>query len=121
MVTGSITSPVTVNNVGKLTGIGSVGSVILSNLGSLAPGKVIGFDELTINGNYTQTCWRNPRDRCATILQMSLLRISVAISGSASVDGTLKVSLWGPGLRPLIGTTYPIITSNGLTGNFSYH
>ena len=70
-----------------------------------------------MNGNYTQTA--------GGILEIELWnpvntppRDQVAITGTASVNGTLKVSVV-PGFRPQVGTTYPIITSNSLTGNFA--
>ena len=73
--------------------------------------------KLTVNGNYTQTA--------GGILEIELWNPvntppcdQVAITGTASVNGTLKVSVV-PGFRPQVGTTYPIITSNSLTGNFA--
>jgi len=86
----------------------------LSNSGTLAMDNV---SSLTINGNYTQTA--------AGSLDIELggtspaLYSQVAVTGSASLNGTLNVAL-NVGFTPTFGETFDILTTTGLVlGTFA--
>ena len=115
VVDGSITSDVTVNNGGTLGGSGAVGGVTVNNGGTVAPGNSPG--KLTVNGNYIQTSG-------------GILNIEIGgntpgndydqleITGTASLDGTLNLTLVN-GFIPAVGDTFAIIASSAEMGNFS--
>jgi T5SS/PEP-CTERM-associated repeat protein/autotransporter-associated beta strand protein len=115
VVDGSIASAVTINNTGTLGGSGTVGGITINSGGILAPGDSPGI--LTVNGNYNQTS--------GGVLNVEIGGATpgtrfdqVAVSGSATVGGTLNLSLVN-GFRPIVGQTFKIITSSSENGNFS--
>jgi T5SS/PEP-CTERM-associated repeat protein/autotransporter-associated beta strand protein len=116
VVDGSIASAVTTLNAGTtLGGSGTVGGITINAGGILAPGDSPGI--LTVNGNYNQTS--------GGVLNVEIGGAApgagfdqVAVSGSATVGGTLNLSLVN-GFRPTVGQTFAIITSSSETGNFS--
>ena len=113
----SITSPVTVNSGAALQGFGAVGGVTLNNNAVLQPGFSEFPSRLTVNGNYNQTSGGFLEIKLAGYMSGDQFD-QVVVSGSAAVDGTLRVRLVN-GFVPLIGDTFAILTSNGLSGNFS--
>lgn len=115
VVDGSIASAVTINNTGTLGGSGTVGGITINSGGILAPGDSPGI--LSVNGNYNQTS--------GGVLNVEIGGATpgtgfdqVAVSGSATVGGTLNLSLVN-GFRPTVGQTFKIITSTSESGNFS--
>jgi len=115
VVTGNISSPVTVTNVGVLSGNGAVGGIIVSGSGVVAPGNSTGV--LTVNGNYTQ--------ESGGFLFIEIGGPApgsgydrIALSGKATIAGTLNLSLVN-GYKPTVGQTFAIITSISESGNFS--
>jgi T5SS/PEP-CTERM-associated repeat protein/autotransporter-associated beta strand protein len=115
VVDGSIASAVTVNSGAILGGSGTVGGITINSGGILAPGDSPGI--LTVNGNYTQ--------QSGGVLNVELGGATagtgfdqVAVSGSATVDGVLNLSLVN-GFQPIMGQRFAIITSSSETGNFS--
>jgi T5SS/PEP-CTERM-associated repeat protein/autotransporter-associated beta strand protein len=115
VVDGSITSAVTVNSSAILGGIGGVGGITINSGGTLAPGHSPGI--LTVNGNYVQ--------KSGGVLNVEIGGPTpgsgfdqVAVSGSATVDGTLNLSLVN-GYRPVVGQQFAILTSSSETGNFA--
>jgi T5SS/PEP-CTERM-associated repeat protein len=116
VVNGSITSAVTVNNAATLGGNGAVGSVTVNSGGIMDPGNSPG--KLTINGNYTQNS--------GGILNIEIGGASpgpggydqLAVSGTATLGGTLNLTLVN-GFRPSVGDTFNIITSSSEMGSFS--
>ena len=115
VVDGSIASAVTVNSGAILGGSGTVGGITINSGGILAPGDSPGI--LTVNGNYTQ--------QSGGVLNVEIGGATagtgfdqVAVSGSATVDGILNLSLVN-GFQPTMGQRFAIITSSSETGNFS--
>jgi T5SS/PEP-CTERM-associated repeat protein len=115
-VNGSIASAVTVKNGVTLGGSGSVGSVVVNSGGIVSPGNSPG--KLSVNGNYTQNS--------GGVLNIEIGGASpgaggydqLAVSGTATLGGTLNLSLVN-GFRPTVGQTFNIITSSSEAGNFS--
>jgi autotransporter-associated beta strand protein len=104
---GTGTGPVTVNVGAMLGGTGTiVGDV--SNSGTLAPGMSAGT--LHINGEYNQTA----DGRLEIELVSSSSFDALAITGTASLAGTLAVSLTG-GFQPQGGDTFAFITASGFS------
>lgn len=115
VVNGSITSAVTVNGNGTFGGTGTVNGITIKSGGIVSPGNSAG--KLTVQGNYTQ--------ENGGILNVELGGTTpgtsfdqVAVGGSASINGTLNLSLID-GFRPVVGQTFAILTSSSATGNFS--
>jgi autotransporter-associated beta strand protein len=111
-VNDSLTSPlVTVQGGGLLKGSGVIiGNVV--NVGTLSPGNSPGT--LTINGNYTQGAAGTYNVQIFSPQDYSRL----IISGHASLDGTLHLTLAsGFKLRP--GDTFTVLTAGqGISGTF---
>jgi autotransporter-associated beta strand protein len=111
-VNSSLTSPlVTVQAGGLLKGSGVIiGNVV--NVGTLSPGNSPGT--LTINGNYTQGAAGTYNVQIFSPQNYSRL----IISGHASLDGTLHLTLAsGFKLRP--GDTFTVLTAGqGISGTF---
>ncbi|TAK46426.1 MAG: filamentous hemagglutinin N-terminal domain-containing protein [Betaproteobacteria bacterium] len=97
----------------KLNGTGTViGDV--SNSGTIAPGTSTGL--LTVSGNYTQS------STGALTVEIGGTTVGteydrLAVSGTASLDGTLNVSEGA--VAPVAGTTYAVITCGSCTGTFA--
>ena len=116
VVDGSIASAVTTINAGTtLGGSGTVGGITINVGGILAPGDSPG--RLTVNGNYNQTSGGALNVEIGGVTPGTGFD-QVAVSGSATVGGTLNLSLVN-GFRPNVGQTFAIITSSSETGNFS--
>lgn len=115
LVNGSITSDVTVSNGGTLGGGGFVGSVTVNNGGIVAPGNSPG--RLTVNGNYTQTSGGRLNIEIGGNIPGADYD-QLDITGTASLDGTLNLTLVN-GFTPAVGDTFSIIASAAETGNFS--
>lgn len=114
-VSGSITSPTTINNGGALAGAGTVGSVTVNKGGVLAPGgitsngNILGVvGNLTFNAGSTYLIGANPS--AAT---------GVSVKGSAQINGG-NVQVAAANGNYARSTTYDILsTSGGVTGTFS--
>lgn len=96
---------------GRITGDGVIAANIDSG-GRLEPGAATG--ELTINGDYTQTGNGRLVIRIADETTFS----SVAISGTASLSGTVAVELLGD-FDPPVGAVFEILSAGGRLGAFS--
>jgi len=111
-VDSSLTSPlVTVQAGGLLKGSGVIiGNIV--NVGTLSPGNSPGT--LTVNGNYTQGAGGTYNVQIFSPQDYSRL----IISGHASLDGTLHLTLAsGFKLRP--GDTFTVLTAGqGISGTF---
>jgi autotransporter-associated beta strand protein len=109
-VNGSIVSPNTlVNPGGTLGGNGTVGGNVINNA-VVAPGDSPGT--LHVGGNYSQSSGGTVEIDIASLLSFDQL----AVSGTASLSGTLDVTL--DGYTGHAGDMFTILTSPGLTGNF---
>ena len=102
-------------NGGSLAGDGTV-NADLTNAGTVIPGTSPGL--LSIAGNYTQSA--------AGTLQVELGGTSpgtgydqLDISGLATLDGTLDVSLSG-GFTPVTGQAFQILTYGSRSGSFAH-
>ncbi len=98
--------PVTVDSGGKLGGTGAIAGHV-SNGGVVAPAETLDI------GSYSQTSGGSLDIEIATLLSYDQL----LVSGMASLDGTLHVTL--DGYKRHAGDTFTILTSSGLSGNFS--
>jgi autotransporter-associated beta strand protein len=111
-VNGSIAnSSVTVNNGGRLSGIGTVGP--LMTVGTVAPGNSIG--KLVVNGNYTQPgTYECEIDNNGNTDQ-------IEINGQADLaGGTLKVIPLAGSYSDGFSRTYTILMATGGLGNTSF-
>jgi hypothetical protein len=113
--TGTITTArgSTIRSDGRLAGQGTLGGD-LYNAGTLAPGGSTGT--LVVDGDYMQ-------DAAGTLL-VELGGITpgtehdrLEISGTAALGGSLRVELL-PGLAPMAGSTFRILTAQEILGDF---
>ncbi len=116
LVNGSVTSPVVVNTGATLGGTGAVGSVTVNSGGTVSPGSGA-LGTLTVNGSYNQTSNGNLEIQLGGTAPGSGFD-RLAVSGAASIAGTLNLSL-ANGFNPSVGQTFAIISSSGASGNFS--
>jgi len=115
---GSITSAVTVNLGGTLTGNGTVAGVTVNAGGTLSVGAN-GSGTLTSNGNVNL---KLGGDYAATLSSTNGVSTSTSVTGSstASVNGTFT-AVAGPGPY-MAGNLYTVLSTaaaNGVTGTFS--
>jgi autotransporter-associated beta strand protein len=106
---GTGTGPVTVNGGGKLSGTGTIAGEVINN-GVVGPGSSPGT--LHLDGNYSQSTGGTLDIEIASLVSFDQL----AISGTASLGGTLDVIL--DGYTGHAGDIFTILTSCGLIGNF---
>lgn len=106
--TGSATGtgPLTVSIGAKLVGTGTIGGTV-TNSGMVAPGTSPGT--LHIAGEYIQTAAGRLEIEIASAASFDRLEIT----GSASLAGTLAVSL-ANGFMPSAGNSFTILTSSGI-------
>jgi filamentous hemagglutinin family protein len=113
---GNLTSPAAGLTLvsGTLKGAGTVDGNVVNN-GTVAPGTSPGT--LVINGNYTQGA--------GGILDIELGGTAqgvtydlLQVTGIASLDGTLSVSLFG-GFAPVAGNSFDVVTYASRSGNFA--
>ena len=103
-VTGSITSPVTINGAGVLSGNGNISSVMNSGKVTTADGR------LTVNGNYNQ-------DESGTLHYD--LHHYLTIKGNAALAGSLEVS--AANREILTKGEHTVLTANKVTGEFTQY
>jgi hypothetical protein len=96
---------------GLLTGAGTIQANV-TNAATVDPGDP--FGTLTIQGNYTQTAAGVLVIQIGGPNQLGQL----AVTGSATLDGTLEVSLAGSYI-PAVGTSFPILTFSQYSGDFA--
>jgi uncharacterized protein with beta-barrel porin domain len=105
-----LTSAVTVNAGGTLSGHGTIVGSVTNNGGTVRPGGTIGT--LTINGNYTQS----PNGTLS--LEVSpTANSSLAVSGTANLAGSLQLAA-DPGIYRK-GTKFNVLTAGSVSGAFS--
>ena len=118
--TGSLAGAVTVATSGTLGGSGTINGAVTLN-GTLAPGNSPGT--LTINNSLTMG------DNAVTIMELAgtaaNLYDHVNVSGTLTLDGTIRVTLTG-GFNPAFGDTFTLfsgwtgsIVDNGFVFDFS--
>lgn len=105
---GTGTGPLIVSTGGKLSGSGTIGGTV-TNSGTVAPGTSPGT--LHITGDYIQTAAGQLEIELASAASFDRLEIT----GSASLAGTLAVSLTN-GFMPSAGTSFTILTPSGTGG-----
>lgn len=116
LVNGSLAgSAVTVASGGRLGGSGTVGATTIASGGRIAPGNSIGT--LTINGAYTQGAGAvyeveiDPGTASSDRIQ---------VNGTATLANGATISVTNyTGAGYVAGQRYTILTSTGLTGNYS--
>lgn len=101
-------------NGGSLTGTGTVVGNLLND-GSVAPGSSPGV--MTVDGNFTQNS--------AGVLAIELGPLAhdqLAVSGTASLGGTLDVTLWStsgvPSFTPAPGQQFDLLLAAVVSGQF---
>ncbi|MGH7621240.1 MAG: hypothetical protein ACREMU_02775, partial [Gemmatimonadaceae bacterium] len=102
---------------GVLSGGGNLdlGSGTLTNDGIVQPGGATNVGSLTLAGNYTQSSTGTLEVDLASATSYDLL----AVSGSATLGGTLNVAFLG-GYIPVAGATHAVLNAaGGLSGQFS--
>jgi len=103
---------------GSLSGSGVINANVTDNA-QVIPGGAGAAGLLTINGNYTQTA--------AGALDIELGGANagsqydqLAVSGTASLGGTVNVSLIN-GFQPALGNSFQPLTFTSSVGNFAYY
>jgi autotransporter-associated beta strand protein len=100
---------------GSLSGTGTV-NANLTNGGLLNPGGTGAVGTLTVGGGYTQT---SAGALAIDVAGSAAGQFDVlAVSGAATLDGTLQVSRLN-GFLPNLGTSFPIVTFGSGTGTFA--
>ena len=109
IVHGTLTVPQIDLSAGSLSGTGTIIGAVVNTGGTVAPGASPG--KLTIQGNYNQGALGTLAVEINGTEQ-GITHDWLAISGSASLGGTLSLSF---GYTPLVGASYVILTTG--TGN----
>lgn len=105
----------TVSGSGRVEGQGTLTIPGFSNGGTVAPGLPVG--KLTVNGTHTQTATGSVAVDLGGNVQGGDYDW-YAVSGTASVNGTLQVRLVN-GFDPPSNTEFTVMTASSLTGAFS--
>ena len=112
---GSINGGILSINGGALSGTGIIiGDV--TNGGQVIPGGLGATGLLTINGNYTQTATGSFDVDLGGTAAGSIDQL--AVSGTASLDGTVDITLINS-FQPALGNTFQVLTFGSSTGNFT--
>ena len=91
----------------------------VTNGGQVIPGGTGAAGLLTINGNYTQTASGSlDVDLGGTTAGSQYDQL--AVSGTATLGGTLDVSLIN-GFQPALGNTFQVLTFASSSGNFGFY
>ncbi|MFI5458602.1 MAG: beta strand repeat-containing protein, partial [Isosphaerales bacterium] len=101
-------------NAGALSGSGTINANV-TNGGQVIPGGTGSVGLLTINGNYTQTASGSLNVELGGTTAGSSDQL--AVSGPASLDGTLNVSLIN-NFQPAVGNTFQVLSFGNSSGNF---
>jgi uncharacterized protein with beta-barrel porin domain len=105
-----LTSPITINSGGTLSGHGTVVGSVTNNGGTVSPGGSIGT--LTVTGDFTQSA--------TSTFSLDVTPTSnsnLVVSGTATLAGSL-VLVAQPGIYRK-GTTYTFLNAGLVTGSFS--
>ncbi len=97
---------------GLVSGTGTIVGDVNNTGGTVGPGNSPGT--LNINGDYMQAAAATLAIEIAGLFSFDLLDIT----GDATIDGTISVSLLG-GYAPTIGDTFRILVTNSLNGTFN--
>ena len=97
---------------GLVSGTGTIVGDVNNTGGTVGPGNSPGT--LNIDGNYMQAAAATLAIEIAGLFSFDLLDIT----GDATIDGTISVSLLG-GYAPTIGDTFRILVANSLNGTFN--
>lgn len=102
---------------GFLQGDGTVDANVNNTGGTVAPGESAGL--LTIAGSYTQSSGGTLAIEIAGITAGTQYD-RLAVTGTASLNGSLSVSMSG-GFQPALGALFDILTASAVTGTFPNH
>lgn len=112
-----VTSELRIEGGGEVLGNGTVvGNLLVGDGGgtmaTLSPG-IASSGKIDIQGNYQQ------QSNGAILLEIDDPNTfdTIAITGSANLDGALEVMLADPNAAP-VGTVFEVMTTNGITGTF---
>ncbi|MEO1929879.1 MAG: hypothetical protein ABGX51_05870, partial [Gammaproteobacteria bacterium] len=103
-------------NGGSLLGDGTISGSVTNNGGILSAGSSPGT--LTITGSYTQGAGGTLQAELAGTTLAGTDYDLLSVSGTASLGGTLDISLFG-GFIGSVGDTFDIINASSITGDFS--
>jgi uncharacterized protein with beta-barrel porin domain len=112
IVDGSIarSSLTNVNNGGTLSGVGTVGNLVVNNGGVFAPGKVGAAGTMTVAGNLTFNS--------ESFYNIAITNLSSAdVTGTAKLAGTVNVSF---GSGTYLQKAYSILHADGGLGNTKF-
>jgi hypothetical protein len=103
-------------NGGSLLGDGTISGSVTNNGGILSAGSSPGT--LTITGSYTQGAGGTLQAELAGTTLAGTDYDLLDVTGTASLGGTLDISLFG-GFIGSVGDTFDIINASSITGDFS--
>ncbi len=103
---------------GALSGTGTINANV-SNGGQVIPGGTGAAGTLTINGSYTQTA-TGALDIDIGGTTAGSQYDQLAVSGTATLGGTVNVSLIN-GFQPALGNTFQPLTFASSIGNFGFY
>jgi virginiamycin B lyase len=102
---------------GALSGTGTINADVTNGGGQVIPGGAGASGTLTINGNYTQTS-TGALDIDIGGTTAGTQFDQLAISGSATLGGTMNISLINA-FQPTFGNSFQVLTFGSPSGNFS--
>ncbi|MGX1097608.1 subtilase-type serine protease [Amorphus sp. MBR-141] len=102
---GSVTG--TLTTTGRLTGAGTVGTLVVGSGGTLATGNSVGT--MTVTGNYTFGPGATREVEVGSDGSIDLL----AVGGTATLAGGTVVATENPALVPVLGASYVFLTAGG--------
>ncbi|HEU4645349.1 MAG TPA: PEP-CTERM sorting domain-containing protein [Burkholderiales bacterium] len=116
---GAVTQNTVTVNGGVLNGAANITGSVIVNGGIIAPGNSPG--QMTILGNYSQGALGSFEAEIGGLLAGSQYDV-LDVTGTATLDGTLLVSLYNLGsgtFAPSAGDTFDIIRAMDVIGSFS--
>src|SRR5262249_31017005 len=102
---------------GTVGGTGTITGNVLNTSGTFGPGSSPGI--LTINGDYTQSASGVLNIEIGGTIAATPDFDQLIISGKATLDGTLNVSLIN-GFTPALGNNFQFMTYGSRSGDFSF-
>jgi autotransporter-associated beta strand protein len=110
----SLTGDVVIQSAGTLEGYGTINGNV-TNAGTISPGDSSIAENLTINGNYTQSAGG------VYLAQIDAQGDSdhLTINGTANLNGNGTVNLTAFNNQVTVGQTYTFLTAQNINGRFS--